>query len=86
MTHRPLKEVWGQRVRAIREDREITLLDLARRSGVDPGNLSRFERGLQHPSDDFRMSIARGLSMKVSDLFPYPDAAPEENFAAPGGA
>jgi transcriptional regulator with XRE-family HTH domain len=73
MTHRTLQHTWGARVRAERQARDLTVLELSRRADVDPGNLSRFERGLQGASDDFRISLARGLGMEVAELFPYPE-------------
>ena len=54
------------------------MLELSRRAGIDPGGLSRLERGLQGASDDVRISLARALQMQVEDLFPYPDTTNEE--------
>lgn len=73
MTHRELQEHWGARVRAARTAQGLTLLELCRRSeNIDPGNLSRLERGLQYPSETFRAAVADALGMRVPDLFSYP--------------
>lgn len=69
-----LQERWGARVRAERTTRGLTQIELCRRAdGIDPGNLSRFERGLQYPSEEFRAAVADALGMRVPDLFSYPD-------------
>lgn len=40
---------FGEWLKAKRAERRITLRAFAERSGIDPGNLSRYERGLSPP-------------------------------------
>lgn len=77
-----LRADWGSKVRQAREQRGWTVVQLAQRAGVDPGNLSRLERGLQGASDIMRIRLAAALEAKVADLFAYPDAQPESEQAA----
>lgn len=69
---KPLAEIWGEAIRRTRLDQELSLADLAARTGIDAGHLSRGERGLAGFGDDYRMRIARALGRPVADLFPYP--------------
>jgi transcriptional regulator with XRE-family HTH domain len=75
MTHQQLTQTWGANVREERTKQGLTLMELCRRADLDPGNLSRFERGLQGSTDEFRMAIARALRMPMDELFPYPDTS-----------
>ena len=56
----------GQRLRALREARGLSQAELSRRTGIDPGYLSRVEAGLQGPSLKALEGIGREL--KVDDL------------------
>lgn len=55
----------GARIKQIREERGIEARDLARLSGVDPGNLSRIENGKYSVGLDILSKIASTLGKKV---------------------
>jgi XRE family transcriptional regulator, regulator of sulfur utilization len=58
----------GQRLRAIREDRGLSLRDLAASSGVSAPMLSQVERGETSPTLDIANRIASGLNLTLSQL------------------
>ena len=60
--------VVGERVRALREAMDLSLRDLAERSGVSAPMLSQVERGETSPTLQVASRIARGLELRLSQL------------------
>ena len=58
----------GPRVRALREAMDLSLRDLAERSGVSAPMLSQVERGETSPTLLVATRIARGLELRLSQL------------------
>lgn len=58
----------GARVRQERETRGWSLGDLARRTGMQPPNLSRLENGKHVPSLDTLERVAEAMRLRVADL------------------
>lgn len=58
----------GPRVRALREAMDLSLRDLAERSGVSAPMLSQVERGETSPTLQVAARIARGLDLRLSQL------------------
>jgi len=58
----------GPRVRALREAMELSLRELAERSGVSAPMLSQVERGETSPTLQIAARIARGLELRLSQL------------------
>jgi transcriptional regulator with XRE-family HTH domain len=58
----------GARVRALREAMNLSLRDLAERSGVSAPMLSQVERGETSPTLQVAMRIASGLDLRLSQL------------------
>src|SRR5213592_4974899 len=58
----------GGRVRALREAMDLSLRDLAERSGVSAPMLSQVERGETSPTLQVAARIAHGLELKLSQL------------------
>ena len=58
----------GPRVRALREAMDLSLRDLADRSGVSAPMLSQVERGETSPTLQVASRIAAGLELKLSQL------------------
>ncbi len=59
-------------VHAIQETREklqITQTELARRTGIDQGDISKLERGTRNPSLKLLKRLARGLGMELKISF-----------------
>jgi transcriptional regulator with XRE-family HTH domain len=78
----------GPRIRSIRGDRELSLRDLAERSGVSAPMLSQVERGETSPTLAVAEKIADGLGLSLSQLLRLDEAPPIEIVRAadrPGG-
>ena len=58
----------GERVRALREGMDLSLRDLAERSGVSAPMLSQVERGETSPTLAVAEKIAAGLELSLSQL------------------
>jgi XRE family transcriptional regulator, regulator of sulfur utilization len=58
----------GRRVRALREAMDLSLRDLAERSGVSAPMLSQVERGETSPTLQIASRIASGLDLRLSQL------------------
>src|SRR6266540_1164075 len=58
----------GPRVRALREGMDLSLRDLAERSGVSAPMLSQVERGETSPTLSVAARIAGGLELSLSQL------------------
>jgi transcriptional regulator with XRE-family HTH domain len=58
----------GPRVRALREAMDLSLRDLAERSGVSAPMLSQVERGETSPTLQIAGRIAHGLELRLSQL------------------
>lgn len=71
----------GEKIRAIRVAKKMTLAEVEGRAGLTDGNLSRIERGKQWVSEDVLRSIAQALLVRVADFFD--DTVPEEDAAGP---
>jgi transcriptional regulator with XRE-family HTH domain len=55
---------------------EITIYDLALRTGIDPARISLLERNYKTPRDEEREKLAAALNCDPSEIFPLADAAP----------
>jgi transcriptional regulator with XRE-family HTH domain len=64
----PVTAPIGPRVRALREAMDLTLRDLAERSGVSAPMLSQVERGETSPTLQVAARIAAGLDLRLSQL------------------
>jgi transcriptional regulator with XRE-family HTH domain len=64
----------GPRIKALREGLDLSLRDLAGRSGVSAPMLSQVERGETSPTLQVAARIARGLELKLSQLLRLDEA------------
>jgi len=62
-------EKLGQRLRALRKERGLTLAQLGRQVGLSASYLSQVERGVTMPSLPKLTAMARALAVDVRDLF-----------------
>ncbi|WP_405901316.1 XRE family transcriptional regulator [Streptomyces sp. NBC_00727] len=73
-----LNEDVGRRLRALRQDMDVSLSELSRRSGVGKGTLSELESGRRNPTLEtlyaLTTALGRPLSAVLSD--PLPGGAP----------
>jgi transcriptional regulator with XRE-family HTH domain len=68
VTLEPFALAVGPRVRALREAMDLSLRDLAERSGVSAPMLSQVERGETSPTLQVATRIAHGLDLRLSQL------------------
>jgi transcriptional regulator with XRE-family HTH domain len=64
----PAPGLLGARIRALREAMDLSLRDLALRSGVSAPMLSQVERGETSPTLQIAARIAAGLELRLSQL------------------
>lgn len=62
-------------VKRLRQERDWSQLDLAAASGVSNSLISRFERGLQVPSAENLLAIAKVLDVEPWQLLDRPELA-----------
>ncbi len=63
-----LREVYGDVLRELRQDRGERLTDVAGRAAISPQYLSEIERGRKDPSSEILASVARSLGVTVRTL------------------
>jgi transcriptional regulator with XRE-family HTH domain len=61
-------ELFGQRLREVRQERQLTQLAVSERAGLLQNHISDFERGLRTPTLMTMIRLAIALDCKVSDL------------------
>jgi transcriptional regulator with XRE-family HTH domain len=59
----------GQRLRILRKQRDISMRELARRSGLSANALSMIERGLTSPSVSTLSKLSGALEVPITSLF-----------------
>ena len=73
----------GERLRARRQERQLSLRDLAARLGVSPSLISQIERGRARPSVSTLYAIAAELDVSLDELLFNDDFSPSRSGAAP---
>ena len=59
----------GERIKALREDKHISLRVLSKKSGISANALSLIERGKTSPTVTTLTAIARAFGLAVNDFF-----------------
>jgi transcriptional regulator with XRE-family HTH domain len=59
----------GFRIKSLRKQRNITLVEVAKRTGIDQATLSRIENGKMTGTLDSHMKIADVLGIRLPDLY-----------------
>lgn len=62
----------GPRLRALREEREVTLTDLAEATGISVSTLSRLETGARRPTLELLLPLARFHAITLDELVDAP--------------
>lgn len=62
------RRLLGEAVRAKRKETEFSQEKLAEKAGLSTVFISRIERGVESPSVDNLLKIAKALGVRVSDL------------------
>lgn len=63
-----MNETLGEYIRRVRDERDISLREIARQIGCTPPFLSDIELGRRHPSDKVLVQIAKALGVKEEEL------------------
>lgn len=64
-----------------RRQLQITQTELARRTGIDQGDISKLERGTRNPSLKLLKRLANGLGMELKiEFIPIQDAQADSSF------
>lgn len=68
----------GQRLKALREDRDLSIRELARRCGISHVSISLIERGRHSPSISSLKAVLDALDTTLSAFFsdPLPESSP----------
>ncbi len=70
-----LRELTGDRLRALREDRGVSQGALARKAGVGQATVGRYERGeIDDPGIKTLLAFAKALRVDLDDAVEIPDA------------
>lgn len=70
----------GKRIREIRQEKEMKLVDVARDAGVSKGLLSKVENGRTIPSVPVLISIVGSLKVNMHEFFDGISEAPETRY------
>jgi len=63
----------GSRLRQIRAQRKITLMELSERTGISKSTLSRLENGQRRPSLELLLPLAQAYRVPLDELVGAPD-------------
>lgn len=68
----------GARIKELREEREITGKDLARRIGLSPSQMTRLEKGQRRVDSEVIIKLAEALDLSPAAFFETGDGEPRE--------
>jgi transcriptional regulator with XRE-family HTH domain len=68
----------GQRIRELREERDVSLRELAKKLGVSAAFLSDIELGRRYPSEENLKDLARMLGVSFDNLKAHDTRPPIE--------
>jgi transcriptional regulator with XRE-family HTH domain len=66
--HDPILRAFGNRVRSIRKEKNLSQERVAERADIDPTYISGIERGLRNPGLKNVVRIAKALGVRACDL------------------
>ncbi len=69
----------GERLRKLRGDRDLTILELAAKAGVSAGIISQIERGLSNPSMKTLQRLRGALGVNLWEFLSAGEAVPEDD-------
>ncbi len=71
-------KTFGERIRELRDEKDISLRELAKRLEISAAFLSDVELGRRYPSDKVLVKIAEALGVSFEDIRGYDTRAPIE--------
>jgi transcriptional regulator with XRE-family HTH domain len=69
----------GQKIRELREEKDLSLREFAKKIGVSAAFLSDIELGRRYPSKKILPSISKNLGIDINDLSNYDTRPPIED-------
>jgi len=72
-------QTFGQRIRELREKKDLSLRELAKKIGVSAAFLSDVELGRRYPSEKVLIGVAQHLETPIEDLREYDTRPPLED-------
>src|SRR6185503_12090764 len=69
----------GERIKNVRKSRKLTLIEVAKSTGIDQATLSRIENGKMTGTLDSHMRIADALGVRLPELYDQVMAQVEEH-------
>ena len=73
-----VKRTFGDRIRELRDARDLSLREFAKKLNLAPAFISDIEHGRRYPSDEVLARMARLLETNVKDLRAYDHRPPLE--------
>jgi XRE family transcriptional regulator, regulator of sulfur utilization len=61
---------FGEQLRRVREQKRLTVVDLADRCGINPTHVAKLEAGPTDPRFDVLVALSDGLDVGLSALIP----------------
>lgn len=61
----------GKNIRKLRKARDLTQIQLAKKSGVRSNTIARIEQGKQHASEQSVRKLTKALGVNSSDILNY---------------
>lgn len=74
----PNRQFNGTRLREAREVRQLTITELAAKSGIIKQSISYYEKGQQNPGIDNMISLANALSVPISFFYKETNTSPKQ--------
>ena len=68
----PVLDAIGQRLRSLRQQRQLTLAELSATTGISTSTLSRLESGGRKPTLELLLALARAYQVPLDDLVGAP--------------
>jgi putative transcriptional regulator len=66
-----VQKAWGEKIRRLRRDKDLTVTAMAATTGITRQYLNAIERGRYAPSEVVRARIAEALGVQLSEIFNY---------------
>lgn len=71
MNKKEFQKALGQRIKQLREDKNITQTELAYRCEIERSNMNRIEAGNTNPSSFLVYTIAKKLEIELPELYNF---------------
>jgi XRE family transcriptional regulator, fatty acid utilization regulator len=68
LNHEGLRYIFGLKLRSTRKEKQMSLKDLSRLTGLSPSYINEIEKGKKYPKSDKILSLTRALNVKYDDL------------------